>query len=99
MKAEEKIKTRNDGKLFGRLTEDNFIRYCELWWVYNQWWSKYETLLSRFRNWLEIKFSDFWSNFDKNVFEYNWLKLKIWWKYIGGRLMMKISTVFPDRWS
>lgn len=96
-KAEEEIKTRNNGNLLGRLTEEEFIEYCRLGWVYNPWWDKYENLLTRFKNWWEIKFSEFWSDFNKNVFEYNWIEIKIWWKYVNGELIMEVSTIFPSK--
>jgi len=97
VKAEELIKTANNWNLLRKLTEEDFIEYCKLWWVYNPDSERYKNLLKRFRNWGEIKFSDFWNNFDKHIFEYNWLKIKIWWKYVNGELIMEVSTIFPGK--
>ncbi len=96
-KAEELLKTRNNWKLLWKLTEEDFIEYCKLWWVYDPDSDKYKNLLKRFRNWWEIKFSEFWSDFNKNVFEYNWIEIKIWWKYVNGELIMEVSTIFPSK--
>ncbi len=99
-KAEEEIKTRNNGNLLGRLTEEEFIEYCRLGWVYNPWWDKYENLLTRFKNWqLNLEFWKFGKQFNWNVIEVNWLEIKVWWKYIYKDwkyiLSEDVNTLFP----
>ena len=103
-KAEELIKSGNNGKLVKKLDEETFIEYLQEWWKWNMLSKESKNdLLNKFRNG-KIEVIEFWmfgSKFERNVMEYNELNIKIWGKYeyVDEEYMLseEIRTLYPDR--
>ncbi len=93
--AENLIKTWNSWKLVKNLDEQTFIKYCKEGWIFNSWDDQYRNLLNKFRNWWEINLWDFWYTFNKHIYEYKWLDIEIWGKYINWELSEIVKTIYP----
>jgi hypothetical protein len=96
------IVSGNNGKLVKKLDEETFERYCKEGWI-DLNTDRYEKLKKWFTNG-EIEVIEFWmfgNKFERNVIEYNGLKIKIWWKYeyVDGEYVLseEIRTLYPDR--
>ena len=103
-KAEEKIVSGNNGKLVKKLDEKMFIEYLQEWWKWDMLSKESKNdLLNKFRNG-ELEVIEFWmfgNKFERNVMEYNGLKIKIWGKYeyVDGEYVLseEVRTLYPDR--
>lgn len=77
------------------LDEKTFIEYAKEWWLDVNSENFNNNLLTRFKEWSQINLWEFWSNFERFIFNYNWLDIKIWWSYINWKLSLNVSTLFP----
>ena len=102
-KAEELIRSGNNGKLVKKLDEETFERYCKEGGIDIESREFKEGLLKQFNNGelRIIEFGKFGNKFERNVMEYNGLKINIWGKYeyVDGEYVLskEIRTLYPDR--
>ena len=61
----------------------------------NGYFIDYEKLYEKFKKWETIEFWNFWNEFTRNIYEINWIEIKIGSKYINWKLIEEITTIFP----
>ena len=70
--AERLIKIQNNWKLAMKLDETTLIQYATEGGIYTTYDDFIETkLYTKFKEWWEIKFSDFWNEFNRYIYKYN----------------------------
>ncbi len=93
--AEDLLKTWNNWKLAMRLDEATFIDYCIEWGLDTTLESFENWILQTFRNWWEIQLWEFWINFERHVYIFQGINIKIWSKYLNWGLVQEVNTIFP----